>query len=303
MLHLLNPHYLYTCLTPTIYTYLTPTIHILNLGSRQKSDKPALVEAFSALGTKAKWVSCGHQHTVILTAEGVVLSCGAGEYGVLGTGSTEDSTVPAPLDALLDEDIVHIAAGYDHTLALTATGKVYSWGRNGSGQLGHSDSFIDIYSMEDFPRLIDTESVKGGAENEDALRAAGLLNDKYVTFAQIAAGQSISAAITTEGLLFVWGARVGHQPKLIAPALLNNLRVKKVACGGGQRGSAFAILAEDGSLWMMGDSASKLLGVTGVRGKQPVPQKIPSLGDRVVDMSCGYGNHMVAFAKMVTTET
>lgn len=77
------------------------------------------------------------------------------------SGSTEDALVPLPIESLssANVDIVDIAAGYDHSLALSSTGQVYTWGRNLSGQLGHSDSYIDIYSMEDYPRAIDPECV------------------------------------------------------------------------------------------------------------------------------------------------
>eukprot|EP00286_Rhodomonas_abbreviata_P008936 CAMPEP_0181341618 /NCGR_PEP_ID=MMETSP1101-20121128/30519_1 /TAXON_ID=46948 /ORGANISM="Rhodomonas abbreviata, Strain Caron Lab Isolate" /LENGTH=72 /DNA_ID=CAMNT_0023452933 /DNA_START=22 /DNA_END=237 /DNA_ORIENTATION=- len=72
-------------------------------------------------------------------------------------------------------------------MALSASGAIYTWGRNNTGQLGHSDSYIDIYSMEDFPRVVDMESIKG-AENEEALAEAGKLG----AFTQIAAGNGRS---------------------------------------------------------------------------------------------------------------
>lgn len=45
-----------------------------------------LVEAIKEYGAKAVKVQCGHQHTLILTEDGEILSCGQGEYGRLGTG-------------------------------------------------------------------------------------------------------------------------------------------------------------------------------------------------------------------------
>lgn len=65
------------------------------------------------------------------------------------------------MEALDHEDVIQIAVGVDHSLALTATGSIYSWGRNNLGQLGHADSYIDIYSMEDFPRHMESENVDG----------------------------------------------------------------------------------------------------------------------------------------------
>jgi Regulator of chromosome condensation (RCC1) repeat len=88
-----------------------------------------LVESFAKYGAKALKVECAASHTLILTDDGEVLSCGVGEYGRLGTGNTSDSYVAASLDFLADEDVVDIAVGHSHSLALTAEGKVYSWVR------------------------------------------------------------------------------------------------------------------------------------------------------------------------------
>ena len=41
-----------------------------------------------------------------------------------------------------------VSAGYDHSLALTSTGEVYSWGNGGYGQLGHGDSSLCISTPE-----------------------------------------------------------------------------------------------------------------------------------------------------------
>ena len=260
-----------------------------------------MIESFKQYGARATQVSLGYKHTVILTDDGEVLSCGVGEYGLQGTGNTDDALTPVPLDALEHEDVQQVAAGYDHTLALTAKGAIYSWGRNSSGQLGHSDSYIDIYSMEDFPRLIDAESVNSG-ENHDTLLEEGDVATSAPIFTQVAAGSGRSAAITTDGLLYIWGARVSHQPKLISRKLFGGKKVKKVTIGGEQSRSAFAVLTEDGELWTIGDAGSKLLGVRGLKGKHPVPVFVSSLGNRVADISCGYGQHMVAFVKVLDSE-
>lgn len=256
-----------------------------------------LITAFKDYGAKASMVGCGHQHTVILTDDGEVLTCGVGEYGLLGTGSTVDALAPVPLESLGKEDIVQIAVGYDHTLALTSQGTIYSWGRNNNGQLGHADSYIDIYSMENFPRLIDSDSVQG-IENENDLREAGQWSNACPIFTQVAAGNARSAAITTDGLLFVWGSRFSFQPKLIPKRLFNGKRVVKVGCGGDSGRSVIAAITDDGALWTLGDSSSKLLGLKGVSGKQPLPLQVATLDNKVHDISLGFGQHMVAFVEI-----
>lgn len=241
-------------------------------------------------GANITQVSCGEQHTVFLTHDGEVLACGVGEYGRVGTGISSDAVVPTPIDSLNNEDIVQIAAGFDHSLALSAKGEIFGWGRNNNGQLGHSDSFIDIYSMEDLPRMIDNESILG----EDNL------DNKPVVFKQIAAGNARSAAITTDGRLYVWGARLSHRPKLVGRDLFDNLAVKKVVVGGDASHSVVAAITEDDELWTLGDAASKMLGRPGLKGKHVLPVRVPGLkGKRVLDIYAGYGKHI--FAKVEVT--
>ena len=52
-----------------------------------------LVEAFKNYDARAAQVACGSNHTIILTDDGEVLTCGLGEYGRLGTGSTSGMLV------------------------------------------------------------------------------------------------------------------------------------------------------------------------------------------------------------------
>ncbi|XP_078716435.1 ALS2 C-terminal-like protein isoform X2 [Lampetra fluviatilis] len=66
-----------------------------------------------------------------------VWSWGDGQDGQLGLGDTLSRLMPQCIQSLVGEEIIKLAAGDFHSLALTSTSKVYSWGRNRSGQLGH----------------------------------------------------------------------------------------------------------------------------------------------------------------------
>jgi alpha-tubulin suppressor-like RCC1 family protein len=48
---------------------------------------------------------------------------------------------------------IFLSTGKNHCIALCASGAVYSWGRNDSGQLGFGDTYMDIYSMETYPQV------------------------------------------------------------------------------------------------------------------------------------------------------
>ncbi|XP_065051986.1 RCC1 and BTB domain-containing protein 2-like isoform X2 [Rhopilema esculentum] len=80
-----------------------------------------------------KDVSCGKEHTLLLTDNGRVYSFGTGSKGQLGLGSLESHKEPVYVDALEPLIIREINAGGWHSLALTG---IQSWGWNQSGQLG-----------------------------------------------------------------------------------------------------------------------------------------------------------------------
>lgn len=244
-----------------------------------------LVESLKDYGAKIASVSCGERHTVILTDDGEVLTCGGGEYGRQGTGNSSDAMIPMPVTSLPD-DIVQVAAGCDHTLALTSSGTLFSWGKNNSGQLGHADSMLDMYSMEEFPKVVDTEGDSDGSR-------------KLPPIKQVAAGNGRSAAVTMDGQLYVWGVRLSNAPKLVDNSAMEYKKVVKVAIGGDLSHSVIAFITEDGGLWAMGDGASNMLGNAGkTSGKQPLPKRVSSLENKqVVDISCGLGTHMFAFVK------
>ena len=86
-------------------------------------------------------------------SEGTVPVCdvlvhGSGECEQLGLGDgVLERKKPTVVKALLGEQVVDIAVGSLHNLALTATGQVYSWGCNDEGALGR-------FGEENVPTLI-----------------------------------------------------------------------------------------------------------------------------------------------------
>ncbi|KAH7923696.1 hypothetical protein BV22DRAFT_1036046 [Leucogyrophana mollusca] len=97
--------------------------------------KKSIEERFSPI--QVRQLAMSRLHTVILTSEtrDNVRVCGFGGGGRLGPNQhTQYSLVPLP-------DFMHtidsVAIGQDHTLALTTTGEVLSWGLNRFSQLGY----------------------------------------------------------------------------------------------------------------------------------------------------------------------
>jgi len=125
---------------------------------------------------------------------GAVYAFGLNSYGQLGVGHTKDLSVPTSLPFLSlpgapGGGVVSIVGGSQHTMALTADGGVFSWGRGDSGQLGigggagNSGSSIPVASSAFRPRQVP-------------------LPEPAVF---ISANACNSAALTSSGTLFTWG--------------------------------------------------------------------------------------------------
>jgi alpha-tubulin suppressor-like RCC1 family protein len=61
--------------------------------------------------------------------------------GQLGIDELDDRIFaqPVPCTSLYDRNVIQISTGRNHTLALTSSGQVYSFGINSHGQLGLGD--------------------------------------------------------------------------------------------------------------------------------------------------------------------
>nr|XP_022297301.1 uncharacterized protein LOC111106775 isoform X2 [Crassostrea virginica] len=99
---------------------------------------PCRVETLHMLQIKVLSVSCGGEHTMALTQQGVY-GWGSSKYGQVGTGTTHIYSRPMLIEALSTAHCVDIVCGQYHTLALTAEADVYSWGWGVHGQLGHGN--------------------------------------------------------------------------------------------------------------------------------------------------------------------
>ena len=71
-------------------------------------------------------VACGHQHTVLLTTAGAVLTFGNNNYGQLGIGSFTSCSKPS--EARCPEDIQAVFSGPHTSYAVGSSGSVYAWG-------------------------------------------------------------------------------------------------------------------------------------------------------------------------------
>ena len=192
-------------------------------------------------------VSCSAGLTVALTLDGRVFCFGLNRWGQCGIPGLQHVYEPRLVN--LPERIAMVDAGLQHCLAVGHSGKVYAWGKGTRGQLGDGENDTSTTPVV----------VKG---------AAG-----HVSAVAVSAGFNHSAALTADGLVYVWGkgmsltpaavsAKTGGgassgrpqvyedqpKPRVLPPLGPNALRVKEICS------SNFTLVmrASDDSLWAMG---------------------------------------------------
>ncbi|KOO52905.1 putative e3 ubiquitin-protein ligase herc3 [Chrysochromulina tobinii] len=109
-----------------LYTWGRGRHGVLGHGDDERDvELPRLVSAAPRL----KQIACGELHCVGLATDGGVFTWGCGLMGALGHGELGTCHVPTPVAGLRKAGpMIEVAAGRSHSLALSASGDVYSWG-------------------------------------------------------------------------------------------------------------------------------------------------------------------------------
>ena len=145
---------------------------------------------------------------------------GEGSAGELGLGSAKGVTdVKRPrLNALLSAEtvgIVQIATGGMHAIALTHDNKILTWGVNDQGALGRDttwDGGLKDVDANDSDSDAGSDSGLNPAESTPTAIPSTSFPEGTV-FVQVAAGDSVSIALTDDGFVYGWGTfRVSANP-------------------------------------------------------------------------------------------
>jgi len=109
--------------------------------------------------------------------------------GGLGDGTTAQRNLPVPVTAtgvLAGKTVTALAAGAGHMLALCSDGTLAAWGGNGNGQLG-----TNAFTNQLVPQVVNS--------------ASGVSALYGKTVVAIAAGNSHSMALCSDGTIATWG--------------------------------------------------------------------------------------------------
>ncbi|KAK9903587.1 hypothetical protein WJX75_009396 [Coccomyxa subellipsoidea] len=245
----------------------------LGHGDAEERKKPRAI--FHLMQANCSAVCSGAEYSLALSrGSNEVYSWGWGDFGRLGHGDCNDVFIPQPIKALAGRNIVKVACGDTHTLAITDTGELFSFGRNQNGQLG-----LGTTSDAILPQPV--ESLRG------------------LKVCDISCGAEHSMALAGNGAVYCWGWGAygnlgdGHREDRCAPVKvlgLEGVKVTSVACG--WRHSIAA--DETGVVYTFGWSKYGQLG-HGDCTDQLVPKAVESLKDsRIVLISGGWRHTSVA---------
>ena len=85
-------------------------------------------------------VSCGAEHSMIITTKNTLYISGSGQNGQLGDGPKIKSIQRfSPLRLLKDKKVAQVSCGGEHTVCRLVTGEIMSWGSSEHGALGLGD--------------------------------------------------------------------------------------------------------------------------------------------------------------------
>lgn len=255
-------------------TNIAPQLNVLHILSND-ADKPALFVPMNAAGAPTG---------------SVAIAWGDNSKGQVGIGLT-NTPISMPVavrndGGLAGKSIVMLAGGGNHTVALSVDGNVYTWGRNNSGQLGNGTRSV---------------SPPFGSNAPVAVNLSGAMAGKAII--SVAAGADFSAALSTEGQVFVWGENNSGQlgngtvtpfaeggSTLPVPVNINGAlagrRVIAIACGG----THMLALSAEGKVFAWGSSDHGELG-TGSYEAGLVPVAVDGAVDGLV-----FNQTMVAIA-------
>jgi alpha-tubulin suppressor-like RCC1 family protein len=213
----------------------------LGLGNNTENRlTPTCVEE-GFLGFDIASISCGGLHTACLSSRGEIFTFGLGKDGRLGHGNEDNSHRPQMVQFFGRIKIAQVICGGHHTSALDVEGRIWTWGFDDDGRLGHGTP-----GHQFIPLVVES-----------------LVHKKIVS---VACGCWHSAALADDGTVFTWGScksgqlGLGDKSPVPVPRVclqgIGQGRIKEIACG-----TAHTVaLTEGGNVFCWGKTKMGVLG-------------------------------------------
>ena len=222
---------------------------------------------------KVKQVELSPRHQAIVTEDGKLYVWGSNIYGQAG-GYGGARETPTLVEGLEDIEIREVQLSDGYSAAIAKDGTLYMWGNNKNHMLG-------VGRHEERVAV--------------AIKMGGLKNVRSVVIQNIGASSGISAAITGDGKLYMWGSNSHGQlgdgtskdaRTPVRPKLEEDVKVKQVALGNQHT----VALSTDGQVYTWGENYAGQLGDGAGRRYRLTPAKI-EVGDgkKVAEVYAGYG--------------
>uniref|UniRef100_A0A8C1NTV8 Si:ch73-190m4.1 n=1 Tax=Cyprinus carpio TaxID=7962 RepID=A0A8C1NTV8_CYPCA len=209
---------------------------------------------------------------IVCGGDGAVLLAYGGKVLIM-----DKSTVYRPLKGLDNRQVIQIACGDHHSMALTKDGQLFVWGDNSHGQLG---------LKKDHP-------ASQSAQHVQSLSG--------IPLAQISAGGDHSFGLSLSGVVFGWGKNsagqlgLGDTTDRHVPTVVNSLHRKKtvsISCGGEHT----ATLSKGGTVFTFGSGGSGQLGHNSFKDEHH-PRVVAELwGSEVSQVTCGRHHTLISVA-------
>jgi alpha-tubulin suppressor-like RCC1 family protein len=257
-------------------------------GSATDSTRPVGVGG-GLNATNIQALAGGNHHSLALKSDGTVWAWGWNNVGQLGNGTFTTTgcqcvSTPAQVGGL--SNVIAIAAGGDHGLALKNDGTVWAWGFNGGGELGNgnpgpnSNTPVQVHGVDNVGFLQGVTAIAAGADHNLALKS-----DSTV----------VSWGFNNTGQLGNGTTGGGICGCSSTPVAVSNLSGVKAIAGGGVNSLA---LKTDGTVRSWGSNDTGQLGNGTTGGISNVPVTVSSLsGVKAIDAG---GNYALALKKTRT---
>ncbi|KAL6520094.1 hypothetical protein OROHE_017237 [Orobanche hederae] len=246
-----------------------------------------------------------------MASKAAVIAWGSGEDGQLGIGTNEEKEFVCTITPLRSRSVYSVVAGSRNSLAICEDGKLFTWGWNQRGTLGHQPETKTENVPSQVKAIANVKIVQaaiGGNEygqcgeeperKDDTgrpVRRDIVIPQRCVpklSVRQVAAGGTHSVVLTREGHVWTWGQPwpPGDIKQISTPVRVQGLDSVKVIAVGAFHNLA---LLDDGTVVAWGNNEYGQLG-TGDTQPRSQPIAVQGLSDlNLVDIAAG-GWHSTA---------